>query len=279
MSVVWRGYDTVLGRPVAVKLLRADIPPVGGCSEIVRTEARAAARMAHPNVARVYDLGQARLRSGAQVAYLVMELLEGQTLATHLAAGPLGWPTTARVCADVAAGLSASHARGIVHRDVKPTNIMITSFGAKVFDFGLAVIVGQPEALTRGCVVGTPAYVAPERLRGRAAVPASDVYGLGLVMYRCLAGRPPWAISTIDELVTAHLTADPAPLPLAEGVPGEIKELCLRCLRKNPEQRPTARQVAVTLARCAGVPAVFALNGMTCRRYGLARAGRGLARR
>lgn len=252
MSVVWRGYDMVLGRPVAVKLLRSRTPSPSGSHERVLAEARTAARLAHPNVASVYDFGKCRLGT-RWVSYLVMELLNGDSLATHLRAGPLDWASAARVCADVAAGLSASHACGVVHRDIKPANVMLTATGAKLVDFGIAAAIGQPEAGGTGSLLGTPAYLAPERLRGEPAVPGSDVYGLGVMLYHCLTGRLPWDSTDQAGLIAAHLDVEPHPLPVVDGVPAQIGELCLRCLRKRPENRPTARHVALTLARAAKI--------------------------
>jgi serine/threonine-protein kinase len=251
MSVVWQGYDEVLNRPVAVKLLRTSMLMKRRAHERVRTEARAAAQLAHPNVASVYDFGRSRLAS-RWVSYLVMELLDGETLAERLRGGPLDWPLAARICAEVAAGLSASHTRGVVHRDVKPANVVLTTTGAKVVDFGIAAAIGQRDPKGGGKVLGTPAYVAPERLRGEAAVPGTDVYAVGLLLYHCLTGRLPWIAATAADLINAHLEVEPEPLPQLRGIPSALAELCQRCLSKRPSDRPSAREVALVLSDCAG---------------------------
>jgi eukaryotic-like serine/threonine-protein kinase len=257
MSAVWHGHDILLGRPVAVKLLGdklpSDVTQTDRAShELMRVEAQATARLTHPNVVNVYDFGRSGFGPLRRVSYLVMELLDGETLATCLDREPLDWRTAAQICADVAAGLSAAHAHGIVHRDVKPANVMLTSTGVKVVDFGIAAAIGHSDAEASGQLVGTPAYVAPERLRGEIAVPGTDVYGLGLLLYHCLTGRLPWSVSSSDDLITAHLDIDPQPLPPIPGLPPDINDLCMRCLRKQPQDRPEARSVALALARAAG---------------------------
>jgi len=257
MSAVWHGHDLLLGRPVAVKLLGDKLPSDmaqtdRASHELMRVEAQATARLTHPNVVNVYDFGRSGFGPLRRVSYLVMELLDGETLATCLNREPLDWRTAAQICADVAAGLSAAHAHGIVHRDVKPANVMLTSTGVKVVDFGIAATIGHSDAEVTGQLVGTPAYVAPERLRGEIAVPATDVYGLGLLLYHCLTGRLPWSVSSSDDLITAHLDIAPEPLPTIAGLPPDINDLCMRCLRKQPQDRPEARSVALALARAAG---------------------------
>jgi serine/threonine protein kinase len=166
MSEVWRGHDRVLDRPVAVKIMAPAVEgALGGAAgaELVRAEARSAARLTHPNVANVHDFGMAS-SPGHDVPYIVMELVEGRTLSEHLCTGPPDWRITARICAEVAAALAAAHAEQVVHRDIKPANIMLTPSGAKVLDFGIAATTGSADPDPDGPVMGTPAYVAPERL-------------------------------------------------------------------------------------------------------------------
>ncbi|WP_328470300.1 serine/threonine protein kinase [Actinoplanes sp. NBC_00393] len=249
MSEVWRGHDKVLDRPVAVKIMA---PAVEGTLgeigvELVRAEARSAARLAHPNVAGVHDFGTSPA-PGRDVPYIVMELVEGQTLSRHLAAGRLDWRIGVRICAEVAAALAAAHAEHVVHRDIKPANIMLTPAGAKVLDFGIAAVVGSPDPDPHGPVMGTPAYIAPERFEGMPATPATDMFALGTLIYHCLSGRLPWNARTNTELVLAERFEDPQPLPHIDGLPPEVLDLCSRCLAKDPADRPTALVAALLLA-------------------------------
>jgi eukaryotic-like serine/threonine-protein kinase len=248
MSQVWRGFDEVLARPVAVKLITADQAADEGCDERVRTEARAAARLAHPNVAGVYDFGTAAFLPGREAPYIVMELVDGATLADHLAGGPLDWRIAVRVCAEVSAALTAAHAHGIVHRDVKPANVMLTPSGAKVLDFGIATRTGECDRQPAGIVVGTPAYLAPERILGEPATPASDMYALGVLLYQCLTGRLPWPYDTAERLLHARRHTPPEPLPPIDGIAPEVAELCTRCLATDPDERPSSLVAALVLA-------------------------------
>jgi eukaryotic-like serine/threonine-protein kinase len=248
MSEVWRGRDEVLDRPVAVKLL---IPQLAGdelCDERVRTEARSAARLMHPNVAGVYDLGAAPFLSDRPAPFIVMELIEGATLAEHLAAGPMHWHIAVRVCAEVSAALTAAHMHGIVHRDIKAANVMLAPSGAKVLDFGIALGPSQHDTQPDGTVLGTPAYLAPERLRGESATPASDMYALGVVLYQCLTGRLPIPADSAAQLLRAHLEHRAEPLPPIDGLDPEAAELCRRCLSEDPDERPTSLVAALVLA-------------------------------
>ncbi|OJF13153.1 serine/threonine-protein kinase [Couchioplanes caeruleus] len=250
MSEVWRGHDRVLDRPVAVKIMapavEGTLGDVNGV-ELVRTEARSAARLAHPNVAGVHDFGTSPA-PGREVPYIVMELVEGQTLMEHLAGGRLDWRIAVRICAEVAAALAAAHAEQVVHRDVKPANIMLTPSGAKVLDFGIAASTGTPDPDPDGPVMGTPAYVAPERFEGLPATPASDMYSLGVLLYHCLSGRLPWNAESGTALVYAQRYRDPDPLPPVDGLATEVVDLCSRCLHKDPAERPTALVAALLLA-------------------------------
>ncbi|MEU7901271.1 serine/threonine-protein kinase [Actinoplanes sp. NPDC049118] len=250
MSEVWRGHDRVLDRPVAVKIMapaaEGTLGEAGGV-ELVRTEARSAARLAHPNVAGVHDFGTSPAPDH-EVPYIVMELVEGQTLSEHLGAGLFDWRIAVRICAEVAAALAAAHAEQVVHRDIKPANIMLTPAGAKVLDFGIAAAVGSQDPDPDGPVMGTPAYVAPERFAGLPATPASDMYSLGVLLYHCLSGRLPWTAAGYTELVHAQRHLDPEPLPHIEGMAPEVLDLCSRCLHRDPSERPTALVAALLLA-------------------------------
>ena len=186
---VWRAQDQVLGRPVAVKLLQQGYAGHPQTLARFRAEARHAGSLTHPGIAQVYDYGEA---GPAGVPYLVLELVDGPSLAGVLAAGPVDPATAMDVVAQVAAGLSAAHAAGLVHRDVKPANLLMGRDGlVKITDFGIAHAAGSAPLTQAGTLVGTPAYLAPERAAGEPATPASDLYSLGIVAYECLTGSAP----------------------------------------------------------------------------------------
>ncbi|MFY1615045.1 serine/threonine-protein kinase [Micromonospora sp. WMMD736] len=248
MSEVWRAHDRVLDRPVAVKLIAPGPDGHHDTVDRIRTEARSAARLVHPNVASVHDFGTSSTLPGRRVPYIVMELAEGETLAAHLRAGPLDWRISVRVCAEVAAALSAAHASGIVHRDVKPANVILTPAGVKVLDFGIATPTGTADPMPDGMLLGTPAYLAPEQLDGAPATPAADMYALGVLLYYCLTGRLPYRAQTPAELLAARRSRPPEPLPEVDGLPSEVSELCRSCLADDPEERPTSLVAALLLA-------------------------------
>ncbi|MFI7601042.1 protein kinase [Actinoplanes sp. NPDC049681] len=244
MAVVWRARDEVLGRAVAVKLLAGRYAGDAASRSRIRDEARAAATFSHPHIAQVYDYGEA-WQNGVPVPYVVMELVHGVTLQHRARHSVLDPREICRIGAQVAAALAAAHAHGLVHRDIKPANVMVTADGVKVVDFGLAAAAGPAEPDEE--LLGTPAYLAPERLTGDAVEPASDVYALGVLLYRLLAGESPWAVDTTTQMLTAHVTVEPVPLPPLPGVAPEIAGLVDRCLRKDPLERPSAAEVAQVL--------------------------------
>ena len=246
MSVVWRGQDSVLGRAVAIKVLTEGYASDAAFRDRMRREARAAARLSHPQVSMVYDLGE----YGDAAPYMVMELIDGPSLADTLHTGPLPWRRAVTICAEVAAGLAAAHAAGLVHRDVKPGNVMLGSTGAKLVDFGISAEIGEGGD---HAVLGTPAYVAPERLTGSPALPASDVYALGILLHKATTGRLPWDVDTKTQVLRAHLMRPPARLH-ASGLPDEVVDMCDRCLAKDPRHRPGARDVARVWSRAVGGP-------------------------
>ncbi|BCY09263.1 serine/threonine-protein kinase [Actinoplanes sp. L3-i22] len=256
MAVVWQAHDHVLARAVAVKL----VAPAGAGDRRARDrighEARAAAALAHPNIAQVYDYGE--IRTANQIfPYVVMELVPGGTLLRRLSAGPVPPRFAMRVCAEIAAALAAAHAEGLVHRDIKPANVMLAPTGAKVVDFGIAAVVspgGSGELDAE--VLGTAAYVAPERLTGDAVQPESDLYALGVVLYLLLCGHSPWSSDDTRQMLEAHLYVEPAPLPPMPGVPDYVIGLCNRCLAKDPAIRPRAQETAEVLAQGAGMRVV-----------------------
>ncbi|SCL27824.1 serine/threonine protein kinase [Micromonospora pallida] len=248
MSEVWRAHDVVLDRTVAVKLISPGQEDGPTSVERIRAEARSAARLVHPNVASVHDFGTSATVTGQVVPYIVMELAEGETLAAHIRGGPLDWRIAVRVCAEVSAALAAAHAHGIVHRDVKPANVVLTPVGVKVLDFGIATAAGTADPLPAGMVVGTPAYLAPEQLTGQPATTAADMYALGVLLYYCLTGRLPHPASTATQLLVRRRRQSPEPLPPIDGLPAEVADLCRRCLVEDPLARPTSLVAALVLA-------------------------------
>ena len=247
MSEVWRADDRVLGRAVAVKALSAPLMSDPLLNAATWREARAAARLSHPHVTQVYDYGEAAL-PGGRVPYLVMEFVDGESLADRLRSGPLPWPDAVRIGAEVAAALAAAHRLGIVHRDVKPGNVMLTRAGAKVLDFGITALAGGRPDTDDGRLVGTPGYAAPERLGVGPVEPASDVYGLGVLLYEALTCHQPFAATTWRDAAAAHRAGVTVSPPDVAGLPDAVARLCMACLAPVPADRPTADELANGLA-------------------------------
>ena len=260
MSVVWRGYDEVLGRQVAVKVLASRLASDRAFRHRIRIEAQAAARLCHPNITNVYDYGESE-QVGLTVPYVVMELVDGASLAGRLGReGRLPWREAVTIGAEVSSALATAHARGVVHRDVTPGNVMLTSTGVKVVDFGISALVGESEKGPDGALLGTPAYLAPERLDNGQVSPATDVYAVGLLLYRMLTGRLPWQASTTTQMLRAHMYNDPEPMPPVPGLPDEVADLVRRCLAKRPADRPATAELARTLADAAGMLAAVPVS-------------------
>jgi serine/threonine protein kinase len=218
----------------------------------IRAEARAAAGLRHPGVVAVFDYGEVT-EGGRVLSYVVMELVEGRSMADMLTAGPLPWRLAVLIGAEVGAALAAAHRAGVVHRDVKPGNVMVTATGVKLVDFGISATVGELDG-QNGMVLGTPAYLAPERVAGGPVRPATDVYALGLLLYRALAGRMPWNATTVTQMVKAHVYTSPHRLPAVPGLPAEVGRLLGRCLAKKPGDRPSSAEVAQVLGEISGLP-------------------------
>jgi serine/threonine-protein kinase len=238
---VWQATDNVLGRPVAVKLLH---PRYAGPNEALarfQAEARLAGALSHQNIAQVYDY---REQAGGQLPYLVTELVDGPSVQAVLAGGPLASSLTMDIVAQAAAGLQAAHAAGTIHRDVKPANLLLAPDGTvKITDFGIAHTAGSMPLTATGEVIGTPGYLAPERVQGAPATPGSDLYALGMVAYECLAGAPPFR----GPARAAALAQRDRPLPpLPPSVPEGVTALVMRLTAKDPAYRPDdAAEVAV----------------------------------
>ncbi|MFI5487671.1 serine/threonine-protein kinase [Micromonospora echinaurantiaca] len=258
MGDVWRGTDQVLGRTVAVKSLLPALLDEPGFAERFRGEARTMATINHPGVVDVYDFG-----NDQQIAFLVMEYVEGDALSATLnRVGRLTPARTMALMAQAADALHAAHEKGIVHRDVKPGNLLVRPNGTLVLtDFGIARsdLVGQLTAA--GSVLGTASYISPEQATGGVATPASDVYALGVVAYQCLAGRRPFEGDNPLEIAMRHVREAPRPLPA--DIPPQVRAVVERALAKDPAARwpsaaalaGVARQLKVVLsqqARAAG---------------------------
>ncbi len=240
MGEVWRAEDSLLNRAVAVKLL-----PTGRAGDDAflarfRAEARYAASLSHSGIARVYDYGESSEFGGA---YLVMELVNGEPLSAILArAGALSPDATLDIISQSARALDVAHQAGIVHRDIKPGNLLVAAGGTtKITDFGIATAVAAAQAshLTEtGMVMGTAMYVSPEQATGAKVTDSSDIYSLGVVAYECLAGHPPFTASEPLAIAFAH-KHEPVPA-LPPDVPPPVSDLVYHMLAKTPEERPAS---------------------------------------
>lgn len=251
MSDVYRGTDIVLARPVAVKLLRD--PGVDVNDEArARSEARMLASLSHPSLVTVYDAG---IEGGRP--FIVMELIDGPTLAAVCAAGPGAPGRVAQVGAQIADALGYVHAQGLVHRDVKPGNVLLRHLDtpepqALLSDFGVARLVDSTRLTATGFTVGTAGYLAPEQVRGEDVTSAADIYALGLVLLECLTGRREYPGSNVEAAV-ARLHRQPQ---LPGNLSADWRELLLVMTADDPTQRPTAGQVAARLHATDGATTV-----------------------
>ncbi|HMJ81387.1 MAG TPA: protein kinase [Candidatus Dormibacteraeota bacterium] len=260
-ATVWLARDERLGRPVAIKLLHRHLLPDTASQERFVDEARAAAVLSHPGIVSVHDV----VRDGDQPA-IVFEYVAGESLAARLARDrPLPPRLAARIAAELAEALDHAHAHGIVHRDVKPGNVLLDSDGrALLVDFGIARSLQEAAVRRqgRGVVVGTLRYMAPEQLRDEPATPAVDIYALGVMLYEMLAGRAPWTAATAQEMVEQQA----GPPPPLTGVPPRLAALAMTCLQPDPARRPAsaaavAAQLRTWLASPDPVPAARSGGG------------------
>jgi len=249
MGTVYRAVDTRLGRVVAIKIASERY------SERFQLEARAISTLNHPHVCTLYDVGP---------NYLVMELIEGSTLAAEIKRGPLDTEAVARYGAQIASALAEAHARGIVHRDLKPSNVMLTRHGVKVLDFGLAKMLSESGITESRAIMGTPAYMAPEQVEGREPTSATDLFSLGLVLYEMAAGRLPFPGASLGQMLsTGSPTATPAPSRNRAGIPASLDRLVEKLLEKDPSKRcQSAFDVSQELSALAGRLAAPTLQGV-----------------
>ena len=243
MGEVWQASDTVIGRTVAIKILKDEYLGDPGFRERFRAEARHAALVNHDGIANVFDYGE---EDGK--AYLVMELVPGEALSTILERERVLPPEKVlSIVSQTALALHQAHQAGLVHRDVKPGNLLITPSGeVKITDFGIARLADQVPLTATGQVMGTVQYLAPEQASGKPASPSTDIYSLGIVAYEALAGRRPFRGESQVSIAMAHIKEAPPELPIT--IPEEVRALVMSCLAKKPEGRP---QSAEDLAKAA----------------------------
>jgi serine/threonine-protein kinase len=249
MGDVWRGTDEVLGRTVAIKIMLLALLEERGFVERFRTEARTMATINHPGVVRIYDFGH------DQVAYLIMEYVEGEPLSRTLnRVGRLTPARTMSLVAQTAEALQAAHEKGVVHRDVKPGNLLVRPNGTLVLtDFGIARSAAAAQLTATGAVLGTASYIAPEQASGIPASAASDVYSLGVVAYQCLSGHRPFEGETPLEIAMKHVNGVARPLP--DDVPAPVRQVVERAMAKDPSARwRTADEFANAARRAATQP-------------------------
>ncbi|MDO5711148.1 MAG: protein kinase, partial [Micrococcales bacterium] len=269
MGEVWRATDQVLGRKVAIKLLSPSLADQPGFTRRFREEARHTAQLGHPNIAAVHDYGE---DSGA--SWLVMELVEGKPLSQIIKEeGTLPPRRVSAIMTQAALALQAAHEAGVIHRDVKPANILIRRDGSvKLTDFGIARAVDAAPITRTGEVMGTAQYISPEQAMGKPVGPASDLYALGVVTHEMLTGERPFDEGSPVATAMAHIHNPPPPLPAA--VPQPLAGVVMACLAKDPSQRPHSGDEVV--AALAGEPQSYAATEVippgvaTTRRLGAA---------
>src|SRR5262245_6463855 len=287
MGEVYRGRDTRLDRVVAVKVLPQHLSTSPEVRQRFEREAKTISQLSHPHICALYDVGN---QDG--VEYLVMEYLEGETLADRLARGPLPLEQTLKFGIEIADALDKAHRQGIVHRDLKPGNVMLTRSGIKLLDFGLAKVVvppGPPSALTslptmaagrsltqEGTILGTFQYMAPEQLEGKEADARTDLFALGVCLYEMATGNKAFSGASQASLVSSIMTAQPPPISSVQPAsPPALDRVVVNCLAKDPDDRwQTAHDVMLQLkwvaegGSLAGVPAPVTARRKTYGRLG-----------
>jgi non-specific serine/threonine protein kinase/serine/threonine-protein kinase len=264
MGEIWVATDTRLRRDVAVKLLRGDLAGDPSLRRRFEQEARLAAQVGHHNIVTIFDVGE-----DGGVPYIVMERLPGRTLADAIAAGPLDEATVRRVASQVLDALQAAHAAGVLHRDIKPSNVLLAADGtAKVADFGIAKAVEAADVTLTGTVLGTPAYLAPERIHGARATESADIYAVGVLMYEMLTGSKPFEAATPFALYEAISGDSVSPITeLRSDVSQGIAAIVATAMARDPGKRfrsaaamrdalMTSRHAALDPATAATEPAI-----------------------
>ncbi len=246
MGEVWKGWDIQLNRPVAIKALRSDITNAEGKLRRLRAEAHNSANLAHPNIAALFEYYE---HDG--IGFLIMEYVPSKSLADlyHDHPGGLDPLQLLPILIQTARGLFVAHSHGVVHRDVKPANIMVGSNGdVKITDFGVSYSTNQEQITQDGMVVGTAQYISPEQAQGEQATPQSDIYSLGVVAYEGISGHRPFTGATPVDIAAAHVNDTVPPLP--DSVDFQLREFIMSMLAKDPRDRPAdALVVSRTLAR------------------------------
>lgn len=272
MGEVFRARDTRLNRTVAIKILRTDAADDADRHARFEREARAIASLSHPHICALHDVGGA----GAD-SFLVMEFIEGETLAERLKRGRLPLSLALTYGVQIAAALDCAHRTGIVHRDLKPSNVMLTASGVKLLDFGLARLRGEQHAIgdatqtaaltASGVIVGTLQYIAPEQLEGREVDGRADLFALGAILYEMVVGRSAFSGSTPAALVSAIMQAEPPPMTTIDpALPRALERIVTICLKKNPEERWSSARDLELLLKEVDDPETAAFAGPGRRR-------------
>src|SRR5881398_1523994 len=245
MGVVWKAYDSVIRRYVALKILSAAVARSRDARQRFLREARAAGALQHPAIVTIYDLGEA----DGQL-FIAMELVDGRDLSTLIALRePLPLERKLDLVIEVLQGLSYAHERGVIHRDIKPSNVRIASDGSiKIMDFGIARLQSA-DVTGSGAIIGTPTYMAPEQITNGAITPATDIFAVGGLLYELLAYHKPFEGETVHGVLYQVLTTDPKPLrTMAVSIPAALERVVAKALNKVPEDRyETARQLQAAL--------------------------------
>src|SRR5215831_17697131 len=242
MGVVYRAFDTQLNRPVALKLIRPDSAGSVARARLWR-EARAAAGLNHPHVCQVYEIGE----DNGEL-FLTMELLDGEALSNRLSRGPIPCSEALEITVAILAALEAAHRGGLVHRDVKPSNVFLTPHGVKLLDFGLARLTSSQDGATEtnltvaGTVLGTPNYMAPEQVLGQTVDQRADLFAAGCVLFEMLAGKPPFFGQSTVRVFHAITSEQPATLTGSPAIMA-VDRVIRRALAKNPSDRPASAAV------------------------------------
>ena len=275
MAKVYKGYDLTLGRDVAIKILDRDLARDTAFRTRFRLEAQAASRMSHPSIVRVFDAGESADSSSDDPPYIVMELVKGTLLKDIIAAGPVPLDDTVRYVDGILEALNYSHRAGVVHRDIKPGNVMVTPDGkVKVMDFGIARAVSDSSSTVAETtqIIGTAAYFSPEQAKGEPVDARADLYSTGVVLYELLTGRQPFRGESPVAVAYQHVSETPVPpTEINEDAPGALDPIVLRALAKDPYQRyPDAAHFreALDAAVAGDAPTRKQLGALTSELYG-----------